>query len=133
VAADAEALLERLRTGGLEPAGAVAEGDAFLLGHHLPARTAGQLERFFGAAFARSVAELPVGEWCGPVESAYGLHLVWVHERMAPRPAELDAVRQRILEALRVEHREARVAELVDRLRRRYPVRFEGVEPGGQG
>ncbi len=123
----AQGLLRELRERALSPPDAVALGDPFLLGHHLPPRTTSQLGRDFGEAFAARLTELPAGAWSGPVESAYGLHLVWVHEVVAPRPAELAAVRRKVLEGLRSERQERRLAELLDALRQRYPIRVEEV------
>lgn len=127
VDAEAQRLLQRLRAEALPPDRAVALGDPFLLGHHLPARTARHLARTFGDDFAARVEALPPGTWSGPAESAYGLHLVWVHETVAPRRMELSAVRRKVLEGLRVERQEERLAALVDTLRQRYPVRIEEV------
>jgi len=39
----------------------------------------------FGDEFAERVVELPVGQWQGPVESGYGLHLVLVGARTDDR------------------------------------------------
>jgi hypothetical protein len=40
--------------------------------------------------------QAPVGEWFGPVASAYGLHLVRVLERSEPRIPEFDELRDRL-------------------------------------
>ena len=45
--------------------------------------------RSFGEAFADQLAGLPTGEWSGPVESAFGLHLVFVD---ASTPGRLPAL-----------------------------------------
>ncbi len=36
--------------------------------------------------------------WVGPVESAFGAHLVWIHERIASRIPPFDEVRRRVLD-----------------------------------
>lgn len=125
---DARRLLAELRAGNVPPERAAELGDPFLLGHHLPQRTAGQLDRAFGAGFADRVAELAPGGWAGPVASAYGLHLVWVHEVVPERPAPLPAVRLQLAEGLRNERREARVAALLEELRQSHTVRIERPE-----
>ncbi|MCG8456253.1 MAG: peptidyl-prolyl cis-trans isomerase [Holophagales bacterium] len=121
-----------VRNRGLTPEEAVAIGDPFLLGHHLPFRTLDQLARIFGAELVEQAAELEAGVWSLPLSSAYGSHLVWVHEALPRRPAALASVRHRVLEGMRVERRERRLAELVAELRLRYPVRIEtGDRIGG--
>ena len=47
--------------------------------HALPA---GEVARLFGDKFAATLDGLPPGRWQGPVESAYGVHLVFVSERI---------------------------------------------------
>ncbi len=125
VDAAARQLLLKLQDEALPPERAVVLGDPFLLGHHLPPHTVKYLGRNLGEGFAARVKDLPPGVWSGPVESAYGLHLVWIHDTVAPRPAELAAVRRKVLEGLRAERREQRLGEFLDTLRQRYPVRIE--------
>ena len=127
IGAEARRLLEQLRAQALPPERAVALGDPFLHGHHLPPHTEGYLARNFGSGFAAGIMELPPGVWSGPVESAYGLHLVWIHEIAPPRRAELAAVRGKVLEGIRTERQAQRLAELVDTLRQRYPIDVEEV------
>jgi len=126
--ADAGRLLTELRAGSVPPERAPELGDPFLLGHHLPPRTAGQLDRAFGAGFAARVGELEAGGWAGPVASAYGLHLVWVHEVVPERPAPLPALRRQLAEGLRSERREARMTALLEELRQNHEIRIERPE-----
>ncbi|MCH7707200.1 MAG: peptidyl-prolyl cis-trans isomerase [Myxococcales bacterium] len=77
----AMALLEELIRESI-PAGAARErGDPFLLPAELPAASPRSLEARFGPEFATQVMTLPLQRWSGPVRSAYGLHLLWIHER----------------------------------------------------
>jgi len=92
-------------------------GDPFLSGSHLPPRTQAELAAGFGEAFARAVAELPSGRWSGPIESSYGLHRVFVHERTPGRAARLEEVRGALREAVFAERAEAVLADWLRRLR----------------
>jgi parvulin-like peptidyl-prolyl isomerase len=80
------------------------------------------VERVFGAAFARAVAAAPVGEWSGPVRSPYGAHLVFVRARTDRRVPALAAVRGRALNAFLRERGAARTDEAMAALRARYDV-----------
>ena len=53
-----------------------------------------RLSARFGAALGEAVRELPLGQWSGPVESSYGLHLVWPHESHPPDDDEEQSARQ---------------------------------------
>ncbi len=94
--ADARHALERLRADGTAAEGISALGDAFPEGAQLGARSHAELARAFGESFASAIDGAPIGAWCGPVRSAHGLHLVWVHAREAAKPALLGAVRSRL-------------------------------------
>ncbi len=83
-------------------------GDAFLLGSEFDlAKTA--VERDFGPGFAAALAGASTGEWCGPVESSYGVHVVWVEERTPTSTPALDSVRSRVVHALLAEQAAARL------------------------
>jgi peptidyl-prolyl cis-trans isomerase C len=79
----ATGLLEQLRSRGLRPGDPDVKhlGDAFLLPRDLPPMTEQRLAARFGTRFGEAVSELPLEQWSAPIESSYGLHLVWPHER----------------------------------------------------
>jgi hypothetical protein len=112
---DARALLARLAA---DPAAASA-GDASLLPASLPLSSLREIGRVFGDVFAAEVAKLAPGRWSGPIESGFGLHLVFVEEHEAGRPPRLDEVREAVrsdwLDARRAEANEAFYRSLRDR------------------
>jgi parvulin-like peptidyl-prolyl cis-trans isomerase-like protein len=55
----------------------------------------------FGHSFTRAVFALVPGEWHGPVESGYGLHLVRVSAQQPPRLREFAEARAQVLERWR--------------------------------
>ncbi len=79
----------------------------------------------FGDGFARNVLALRPGVWAGPVNSAYGLHIVFVSERQDPRLPDLSRVREMVkrdwLAGKQQELKDAAYA----RLRQRYVVTVE--------
>lgn len=126
LAEDAARALARLRREGLEPGAAARLGDPFIRGAEMPSSTPEELARAFGPGFAEAVGAAPEGEWSGPFESAYGLHLVWVRARQPSAVPPLAAVRNRVVHGLLQERREARLARRLREWRRRYVVVVEG-------
>ena len=124
---DARALLLELTAAGEPSAPDGARGDPFLFPADLSSLSNRELARTFGSDFAAGVDDLPAGRWSGPVASAYGLHLVWVHERTPKRPASLASVRKKLAEAVYTERGEAAFRTRVASLRRRHPVVIEPV------
>ena len=53
-------------------------GDPFLLQQSFDDVPLADLKKTFGEHFASAISALPVGSWQGPIESGYGVHLVYV-------------------------------------------------------
>jgi hypothetical protein len=76
---DARAVQARLAHAGAS-ADPTGYGDATLLEPRVERAPISQVVAQFGQAFAARLGELGTGEWNGPVESEYGVHLVLVRE-----------------------------------------------------
>jgi hypothetical protein len=96
LAGDAAALLRQLRQAGEDPDDVPALGDPSLLEYQFSAVGAAEVAAQFGARFASALNDLPLGEWRGPVESAYGVHLVFVDDRQEGGTPTLAAVRDAV-------------------------------------
>lgn len=88
-----EAALTALQ-GGVDP---LSVGKASLLPAIVPASVPIQIDGGFGRGFSDTLRTLPVGEWTGPVQSGFGLHLVRLTERKPARLPELSAVEDKVL------------------------------------
>lgn len=102
--------------------------DPFPLGQRLAAYTETQLAGRFGRAFADRVLALEPGDWAGPIDSPYGVHLVRVEEHTPSRLAPIDSVRDSIALALRKERAGENLAHGLARLRALYEVRIEATD-----
>ena len=104
-------------------------GDATMLPREMPLSNVGEIGRIFGDDFARQVAQLAPGRWSGPVQSAYGWHLVRVGDRTEGKSEILAAVR----EAVQREWYAARSRQIVDstysKLRGKYSILIEDPQP----
>jgi hypothetical protein len=128
LAGDAADLLKQLKQEG-ESSDVTTLGDPSLLENQFADVAATEVAKQFGAKFASALNDLPLGEWQGPVESAYGIHLVFVDERTEGRIPALEAVR----DAVRREWSAARQLEATQRfydgLLKRYTVVIEPTQP----
>ena len=92
---DAERMLAELRsTGGTLDSREL--GDRSLLEHAYADYRTDIVASSFGQAFADDLTRLPTGEWSGPVESAFGLHLVFVDATTPGRLLALGEVRDEV-------------------------------------
>jgi hypothetical protein len=105
------------RIAALPPERAVGLGDPFPLGAQIPPKTLDELAASFGDGFAHAVSQLPAGRWSGPIESSYGLHRVFVQERIPGRAARLEEVRSALREEIFAERAAAVLADWLRRLR----------------
>jgi len=125
VAQDAASLLAGLQSSqeALDPA---ALGDPTLLERQFEDVPLRDVAAQFGDEFADRVVELPVGQWQGPIESAYGMHLVLVGARTDGRAPELDEVRDALRRDWLNERRIAANEAYYQSLLQRYTVTIDG-------
>lgn len=130
--AEAERLLARLRTQG--PAAKTdGLGDPSMLPRELPPGPLSEVSRAFGSDFAAKVEAIAAGQWSGPVESPYGLHLVLVLERTAGAQPALADVRPVVEREFLAERRRAQMQALYERLLQKYSVAVEMPKAPDQG
>jgi hypothetical protein len=122
--AEATRLLARLRAAGTG-ADTARLGDPTTLPPELSLGPVREVGLTFGEAFARAVEAAPLGQWTGPVESAYGLHLILVRERLPPSVPGLAAVRPKVVGEVIAERRKRALTALYDGLLTRYRVTIE--------
>jgi len=109
--------------------GKAVAGDSTLLPAVLDDAAASDIERQFGAEFAASLKDLPVGRWQGPLKSAFGLHVVDVSASQAARPAKLAEVRPAVERDLTEARNDESKKAYYEKLRSKYTVRVEAVNP----
>jgi len=127
--ADPEAV--RARAEDLGPERADALGAPLLVERHLGPASAAEIARRLGGKFASALEDLPVGDWSGPVVSSYGLHLVFVHERIPGRERSLEEAAPEIERSLRDERGERAVREALERLRARSEIHVAPIPADG--
>jgi hypothetical protein len=117
----------------LDAAATIPAGDVTLLPEQLQSARASQVARTFGTAFAEAVGELKVGEWQGPVTSAYGLHVVKVEQVTPGRHPELAEVRESVERDWSAAQSEQLNEAFYRTVRERYTVRMETPGAAGPG
>jgi parvulin-like peptidyl-prolyl isomerase len=85
-----------------------------------------EIANTFGTEFAAKVEEAPVGQWSGPIESGYGVHVVRVDQRDPGVMPTLAEIRPLVEREWASEQRMRTNRELLDKLLAKYEVRIEG-------
>jgi hypothetical protein len=127
-ALDAEQALLLLRTpdAALDPA---TMGDPLPLPRQLENEREGAIAAQFGLVFSEALAGLAQGEWQGPVESGYGLHLVRVEDVSPGRPLGLEEARAQVLRDWQNQRRIESLEQMYQRLAEQYRVTIEPRQP----
>lgn len=122
---DALELLARLTASG-------PETDMSALGDRLVSaetsyRDASELtvERALGKRFVTELEKLPEGEWSGPVQSGFGLHLVFLEGRTPGQVPGLAAARDAVVREWSEAHRKKMRAAIYAELSQKYVITVE--------
>jgi PPIC-type PPIASE domain len=128
LARDANELLTQLRQQS-RGADLSSLGDPFLLEHRFLATPDMEIAKQFGEKFVTKLGDVPVGQWFGPVESGYGMHLVFVEERTAGRLPELAEVRDAVSRDWTNERRLELNEKFFQGLLKHYEIVVEKIDP----
>ena len=128
VEADARTLLQQLEALGPD-ADVEGLGDSIMLPGEFDLAPLVVASRMFGNEFANRLVELEPGRWVGPVTSGYGLHLVFVRERIEGRAPELEDVRDAVARDLLTSRRKEQLETMYERLLEEYDVVIDMPEP----
>jgi hypothetical protein len=121
----AEQLLAELQA-GRGPAILSDAGDPTLLPGDMQSASPQAIASTFGSEFAEQILEAPVGQWTGPLQSGFGLHLVRVDDRKADAMPAFEHIRPLVLREWQSGQRTEFNKAFLDGLRSRYDIRVEG-------
>ncbi len=97
-------------------------GDRTMLPGDINAYTTDQLLNLFDPSFVDTLQTLTPGQWYGPLNSTYGLHLVFVHENSKGRIKSYEEVKNDIIRELEFQEKEAAREQFYNEIRSRYKV-----------
>jgi hypothetical protein len=126
---DAKEILTKLSAAGRD-ADPGSYGDPSMLPKELPLYYINDIGRLFGVDFSKNIQEVKPGGWTGPVWSSYGLHLVYVRERIEGRDPELAEVRKEVEREWSAKRRREFKEATYNKLGERYTIVIEEQTSG---
>ncbi|MEK6231322.1 MAG: peptidylprolyl isomerase, partial [Luteolibacter sp.] len=84
-----------------------------------------EIERLFGQEFAKGLPSVETGSWQGPVRSGFGVHLVFISDRIDGRLPPLSDVREAVARDWSNAKREESNEAIYDNWRAEYEVSIE--------
>lgn len=101
-------------------------GDASLLQNHYAEQTEQQISSAFGEDFRQAVLQLEPETWQGPIQSGYGLHLVYVFSRQDSYIPEWQAIKMLLLDDMAREAKKAAKELFYTEILRNYEIVYRG-------
>jgi parvulin-like peptidyl-prolyl isomerase len=99
-----------------------------LLPAHFEDASASSITSQFGASFKDSLFALEPGQWTGPVESPFGLHLIRIDQIVEARVPALAEVRSVVQRDWLADRRNKARQVLFDELKAKYTITIEEYE-----
>lgn len=124
---DADAALVALTSTG-NTAATSEYGDPLMFPGEFGLASEREISDQFGSLFIGQLLSLDKGRWSEPVESGFGLHLVFIDERIDSYVPPLKSVRDAVVREWREARRQELNAAFYDGLRPRYSVVIERPE-----
>ena len=125
-AAVATSILDQLRAGKLtDESAAVRSG---LLPDRIDDLSETQISALLGSTFTQQLMQLEPGDWAGPIESPYGVHLVRIDQIVESIVPPLAAIRRDVRREWLVDRRKTSRDAMIDELRSKYRITIEDYE-----
>jgi hypothetical protein len=126
----AENVLARLQKGEVDSPENLSE--SHLLPYQFNGASESDVRARFGGTFMTALFALDVGEWTGPVESPFGIHLVRVDNIVDGRIPDLQEIRREVKRDWLVEFRDGAQQKIIDQMRADYTINIEMPEATNQ-
>lgn len=122
--AAAEQLLQRLQEAPF-PNNLKSMGDQLPLPYRFENVLESDLTNRFGEIFVQNLQRRALKQWHGPLQSTYGLHLVWIKEYTPGRPMTFEEAEHKLRRDWANEQQEEAIEKLYKRLRTQYSIKIE--------
>ncbi len=128
-AAAAMPVLDRLRSG--ESVARMNTAGSGLLPDRIDDMSETQISALLGSTFTQQLMRQEPGDWAGPIESPYGVHLVRIDLIVESVVPPLAVIRSDVRREWLFERREASRETMIDALRGKYRITIEDYETPG--
>lgn len=107
-------------------------GDPLMIPKTFALTPRGEIAKLFGESFSHELEKSKPGQWSGPIQSGYGLHLVRVTEYVAEKLPRLDEIRKNVEWEWAESYRKDLKDSIYEKLREKYTVVVEQQTGGGK-
>lgn len=127
VVKDVETVLSRLKSAETPPEEADSLGDVIMIDSTFRKRSPDEVARTFGDQFAEQLFSAGQMGWQGPIVSTFGLHLVYIKERIASEMPEFETIREDVKNDLMYDRKKQVVESAYNAAKSKYTILVEGL------
>jgi parvulin-like peptidyl-prolyl isomerase len=124
---EAKTVLARLKLAERRPEEAVSLGDMIMIDSSFRQKSPDEVARVLGREFVDELFSIDEKGWQGPIISTFGIHLVYISDRIASRMPEFENIRKNVQYDF-MYHRKKKVIDgAYNAVKSRYTILVEGL------
>ena len=127
VTEEAKNVLARLKSAQSPPEEAVSLGDTIMIDASFRKRSPDEVARTLGKAFANELFSAGEMGWQGPIVSTFGLHLIYIEERIASKMPEFENIREDVKNDFMYERKKQVIDNAYNAVKSRFTILVEGL------
>jgi hypothetical protein len=124
---EAKTVLTRLKSAEITPEEAVSLGDTIMIDSSFREKSPDEAARILGREFADELFSIDEKGWQGPVESTFGLHLIYIEERIASKMPEFENIRENVKYDFMYYRKKEVIDSAYNAVKSRYTILLEGL------
>jgi parvulin-like peptidyl-prolyl isomerase len=124
---EAKTVLARLKSAQSQPEDAVSLGDTIMIDSSFRKRSPDEAARTLGKEFADNLFSAGEMGWQGPIGSTFGLHLIYLEERIASKMPKFENIREDVKNDFMYERKKQVIDNAYNAVKSRYTILVEGL------
>ncbi len=124
---EAKTVLARLKSEQSPPEEAVSLGDTIMIDSSFRERSPDEVARILGREFADELFSIDKKGWQGPIESTFGLHLVYISDHIASQMPEFENIRENVKNDFMYDRKKKVIESAYNAVKSRYTILVEGL------
>jgi hypothetical protein len=124
---EAKIVLARLKQAERGPEEAISFGDAIMIESSFRQKSPDEVARILGREFVDELFSIDEKGWQGPIGSTFGLHLVYISDRIASRMPEFENIRKNVQYDFMYDRKKEVIDGAYNAVKSRYTILVEGL------
>ena len=124
---EAKTILARLKSAQIAPEEAVSLGDTIMIDSAFREKSPDEAARILGTEFASKLFSIDEKGWQGPIASTFGLHLVYISDRIASKMPEFENIRKNVQYDFMYARKKQVIESAYNAVKSRYAILVEGL------